>query len=103
NAKDEALALPTEASAKLALRTQQLIAYESGVAETVDPLGGAYAVEAATEALEAEARRLLDRIEARGGALAAIERGEIQREGQDSAYRHQRPVAAREGRIAAGN
>jgi len=92
NGKDEALALPTEASAKLALRTQQVIAHESGVADTVDPLGGSYAVEAATDAVEREAVRLLDRIEAKGGALAAIERGEIQREIQESAYRFQREV-----------
>jgi len=92
NAKDEALALPTEASARLALRTQQVIAHETGVAETVDPLGGAYAVEAATDRLEEEARRILDRIEDRGGALKAIERGEIQREIQESAYRHQRRI-----------
>jgi len=96
NGKDEALALPTEASARLALRTQQVIAFESGVADTVDPLGGAYAVEAATDQLEAEARRLLDGIEARGGALRAIERGEIQREIQESAYRFQRQVEAGE-------
>src|SRR5205085_4394734 len=63
NGKDEALALPTEASARLALRTQQVIAFESGVADTVDPLGGAYAVEAATDALEREASALIDRIE----------------------------------------
>ncbi len=92
NAKDEALALPTEASATLALRTQQVIAHESGVADTVDPLGGSYALEAATDALEREARRILDGIEARGGALAAIERGEIQREVQESAYRFQMEV-----------
>jgi methylmalonyl-CoA mutase N-terminal domain/subunit len=92
NGKDEALALPTEASARLALRTQQVIAHESGVADTVDPLGGSWAVEAATDALEREARAILERIESRGGALAAIERGEIQREIQDSAYRHQRAI-----------
>jgi methylmalonyl-CoA mutase, N-terminal domain len=101
NGKDEALALPTEATAMLALRTQQLIAYESGVADTVDPLGGSYAVEAATEALEREARRLLEGIEARGGALAAIEAGEIQREIQESAYRFQRQVEAGE-RVVVG-
>jgi methylmalonyl-CoA mutase, N-terminal domain len=101
NAKDEALALPTEDSARLALRTQQIIGYESGVADTVDPLGGSYAVEAATEALEAEALRLLDRIEAKGGALRGIERGEIQKEIQDSAYRHQRAVEAGE-RVVVG-
>jgi methylmalonyl-CoA mutase N-terminal domain/subunit len=92
NSKDEALALPTEASAALALRTQQVIACESGVADTVDPLGGAYAVEAATDAVEREALRLLDEIEDRGGALKAIERGDIQRQIQESAYRHQTDV-----------
>jgi methylmalonyl-CoA mutase N-terminal domain/subunit len=92
NARDEALALPTEASARLALRTQQIIAFESGAADTVDPLGGSYAVEAATDALEREARAIIDRVESQGGALKAIERGETQREIQESAYRHQRQV-----------
>ena len=92
NARDEALALPTEASARLALRTQQVIGYETGLADTTDPLGGSYAVEAATDQLEAEALALLERIEQRGGALRAIEQGEIQREIQDSAYRFQREV-----------
>ena len=73
-ASDEALALPTEDSARLALRTQQVIAFESGVADTVDPLGGSYAVEAATDRLEREAGALIDRIESVGGALRAIER-----------------------------
>jgi methylmalonyl-CoA mutase N-terminal domain/subunit len=94
NSKDEALALPTEGSARLALRTQQVIAFETGVADTVDPLGGSYAVEAATDQLEREALALLDRIEARGGALRAIERGDIQRDIQESAYRHQTQVEA---------
>jgi methylmalonyl-CoA mutase N-terminal domain/subunit len=94
NGKDEALALPTEASARLALRTQQIVAYESGVADTVDPLGGSYAVEAATDAIEREARALLDAIEQKGGALRAIERGDIQRAVQESAYRHQQQVEA---------
>jgi methylmalonyl-CoA mutase N-terminal domain/subunit len=101
NGKDEALALPTEASATLALRTQQVIAHESGVADTLDPLGGSYAVEAATEVLEREARRILDGIEARGGALLAIERGEIQKEIQESAYRFQRQVESGE-RVVVG-
>jgi methylmalonyl-CoA mutase N-terminal domain/subunit len=101
NSRDEALALPTEASVRLALRTQQLIAYESGVADTADPLGGSYAVEAATAQVEAAAEALLDRIEERGGALQAIERGEIQREIQESAYRHQRQVEAGE-RVVVG-
>ena len=103
NARDEALALPTEDSARLALRTQQVIAFESGVADTVDPLGGAYAVEAATDLLEAEARRLLEGIESRGGALRAIERGEIQQAIQESAYRHQREVESGERVIVGVN
>jgi methylmalonyl-CoA mutase N-terminal domain/subunit len=94
NSKDEALALPTEGSARLALRTQQVIAFETGVADTVDPLGGSYAVEAATDQLEREAVALLDRIETRGGALRAIERGDIQRDIQESAYRFQAQVEA---------
>jgi methylmalonyl-CoA mutase N-terminal domain/subunit len=103
NARDEALALPTEASARLALRTQQVIAYESGVADTVDPLGGAWALEAATDALEAQAQALVDRIEQRGGARRAIEAGEIQREIQDSAYRFQREVETGERVIVGVN
>jgi methylmalonyl-CoA mutase N-terminal domain/subunit len=103
NAKDEALALPTEESARLALRTQQVIAFESGVADTVDPLGGSYAVEAATDALEGEARALLDQVEAKGGALHAIERGEIQRAVQESAYRFQQEVEAGERVIVGVN
>jgi methylmalonyl-CoA mutase N-terminal domain/subunit len=103
NAKDEALALPSEASARLALRTQQLIAYETGVTDTVDPLGGSYAVEAASSALEAEALRIVDRIEERGGALRAIERGEVQREIQESAYAFQREVESGERVIVGVN
>jgi methylmalonyl-CoA mutase N-terminal domain/subunit len=96
NSKDEALALPTAAAAKLALRTQQVIAHETGVADFVDPLGGSYAVEAATDVIGAEATRILEGIEARGGALRAIERGEIQREIEESAYRFQRAVETKE-------
>jgi methylmalonyl-CoA mutase N-terminal domain/subunit len=96
NGKDEALALPTEASARLALRTQQVIAFESGVADTVDPLGGSWAVEAATDTIEREALALIDRVEAKGGSLLAIEAGELQREIQDSAYRFQRQVESGE-------
>jgi methylmalonyl-CoA mutase N-terminal domain/subunit len=92
NAKDEALALPTEDSARLALRTQQIIAHESGVASTVDPLAGAWAIEAATDAVEAEAVRLLDGIERSGGARRAIEKGEVQQAIQESAYRQQQQV-----------
>jgi methylmalonyl-CoA mutase N-terminal domain/subunit len=103
NSMDEALALPTEASATLALRTQQVIASETGVADMVDPLGGSFAVEAATDDIEAEARRLLDGIEARGGALLAIERGEIQREIEESAYRFQRNLEVKETLIVGVN
>ena len=92
NSKDEALALPTAAAARLALRTQQVIAHESGVADTVDALGGAYAVESATSDLEREALAILERMEERGGALRAIERGEMQLAIQESAYRYQREL-----------
>jgi methylmalonyl-CoA mutase N-terminal domain/subunit len=94
NAMDEALALPTESSVTLALRTQQVIAHESGVADLADPLGGAYAVEAWTDRIEAEARVYLDKIDAMGGALAAIERGFQQREIHEAAYRTQREIEA---------
>jgi len=92
NAMDEALALPTEASARLALRTQQVIAYESGLADTADPLGGAYAVEAWTDRIEEATRTYIEKIEAMGGALAAIERGFQQREIHEAAYRTQRAI-----------
>jgi methylmalonyl-CoA mutase N-terminal domain/subunit len=103
NARDEALGLPTEDSARLALRTQQIVAHESGVVSTADPLGGAYAVEAATDAIEKEAMRLIDQIESRGGALRAIERGDVQREIQDSAFRFQREVESGERVIVGVN
>jgi methylmalonyl-CoA mutase N-terminal domain/subunit len=89
NSRDEALALPTEASARTALRTQQIVALESGVTNTVDPVAGSYAVEAMTDEIEARARALIERIDSVGGTLAAIERGIIQREIQESAYRDQ--------------
>jgi methylmalonyl-CoA mutase N-terminal domain/subunit len=92
NARDEALALPTEESARLALRTQQLIAAETGVPNTVDPCGGAYTIEEMTNRIEADASALLDRIEAAGGTLTAIEQGLIQREIQESAYRAQQQI-----------
>jgi methylmalonyl-CoA mutase, N-terminal domain len=92
NARDEALALPTEASAKLALRTQQVLAHESGVADVVDPLAGSYFVESLTEQTEAAAWRYIEQIDALGGALAAIEQGFIQAEIQESAYRFQQEV-----------
>jgi methylmalonyl-CoA mutase N-terminal domain/subunit len=89
NGRDEALGLPTEQSARLALRTQQIIAHESGVAHTVDPLGGAYHIERLTQEIEQGARALLAQIEAMGGTLAAIETGFIQQQIQDAAYRTQ--------------
>ena len=94
NSRDEALALPTEESARIALRTQQIIAWESGVANTVDPAGGAYEIEAQTDRVEREARALLERVDALGGTLAAIESGFIQREIQDAAYRAQQEIDA---------
>ncbi len=101
NGRDEALALPTEESARLALRTQQVIAAETGVVNTVDPLGGSYAIEELTDAIEREARALLDRIDAAGGTLSAIEQGLIQREIQESAYRAQQDIDSR-ARIVVG-
>ncbi|MCW8141996.1 MAG: methylmalonyl-CoA mutase, partial [Planctomycetota bacterium] len=94
NGMDEALALPTEASAVLALRTQQVIAYEAGVADTVDPLGGSFAVEDLTCRVEAEAAALLEKVDAAGGMIAAIEAGLPQRLIQQAAYDHQRAVDA---------
>jgi len=92
NSRDEALALPTEEAARLALRTQQILAYEAGVTETPDPLAGSYYVESLTNELEAAAWTYLDQIEDLGGTLAAIERGFQQREIQEAAYRVQRAI-----------
>jgi methylmalonyl-CoA mutase N-terminal domain/subunit len=96
NGRDEALALPTEESARIALRTQQIVASESGVANTVDPFAGSYFVESLTNRIEEEARALLARIDAAGGTLGAIEQGLIQREIQESAYRAQLAIDAGE-------
>ena len=92
NARDEALALPTEAAARLALRTQQIIAYESGVTATPDPLAGSYFIERLTDQLEAAATDYLAEIDALGGAVAAIEAGFQQRQIQEAAYRAQRQI-----------
>ncbi|EIW20846.1 MULTISPECIES: acyl-CoA mutase large subunit family protein [Pelosinus] len=92
NSKDEALALPTEASVRVALRTQQIVAYESGLADVVDPLAGSYYVEAMTNQIEAEALKYIQKIDDIGGAVVAIEEGYIQREIQDSAYKWQKEV-----------
>ena len=101
NSLDEALALPTEAAATLALRTQQIIAHESGVANVVDPLGGSYFVEALTRDLERDAWHYFERIDAMGGMVEAIERGYPQREVAESAYRFQQAVESKD-RIIVG-
>ena len=92
NSRDEALALPTEESARLALRTQQIIAYESGVANTADPVGGSEYLESLTDSIERNAREYLDRIANMGGALQAIETGFIQSEIQNAAFEYQKSV-----------
>lgn len=92
NARDEALGLPTEESARLALRTQQILASETGIASTVDPVAGAYAVEQRTSEIETEAKAILNKIDEQGGTLAAIEAGTVQREIHESAYREQQAI-----------
>ncbi len=92
NSRDEALALPTEASVQIALRTQQIVAYESGLADTVDPLGGSYYVEALTDRIEKECWDYIKKIDELGGAVVAIEQGYIQKEIQDSAYNWQMQI-----------
>jgi methylmalonyl-CoA mutase N-terminal domain/subunit len=92
NSRDEALGLPTEEAVRIALRTQQILAHESGVAEVADPLGGSYAVEALTNRVEAEAQAYLDKIDRMGGMLRAIEMGFIQKEIQEAAYQAQRAL-----------
>ena len=88
NAFDEALALPTEHSARIALRTQQILAHEAGGTDTADPFGGAYFIEALTDELEAAARELIERVDELGGAVEAIEQGFVQREIEEAAYKH---------------
>jgi len=92
NSRDEALALPTEASATLALRTQQLIAYETGVADTIDPLAGSYMIESLTDEIEKRALEYIEKIDKLGGAVKAIEGGFQQREIQESAYQYQKAI-----------
>lgn len=92
NSRDEALSLPTEDSVKIALRTQQIIAYESGVTDTIDPLAGSYYMESLTDDIEKEVNIYLDKIDSMGGMLNAIEEGYPQREIQDSSYRYQKAV-----------
>jgi methylmalonyl-CoA mutase N-terminal domain/subunit len=101
NSKDEAYALPTEDSVRLALRTQQLIAYESGVADIIDPFGGAYAIEALTDEIEKKSMEYIKKIEAMGGAIKAIQSGFIQAEIAESAYRYQKEIETKK-RIIVG-
>ncbi|HNS02785.1 MAG TPA: methylmalonyl-CoA mutase family protein [Anaerolineae bacterium] len=96
NSMDEALALPTEKAVQIALRTQQVIAYESGAADTVDPLAGSYFVETLTDEIERRAEEYIQKIDALGGARVAIEQGYMQREIQDAAYRAQMAIEHRE-------
>lgn len=92
NSRDEALSLPTEESVQIALRTQQVIAHESGVGDTVDPLAGSYYIESLTNEIEAKAMEYIQKIDDMGGAPIAIERGFIQREIHDAAYQFQKSV-----------
>ncbi len=103
NSRDEALALPTEDSVRIALRTQQIVAHESGVANTVDPLAGSYFVEDLTDRIEKQAWDYLNRIEEIGGMVRAIEAGFVQKEIQDAAYRYQREVESGERVIVGVN
>ena len=103
NSMDETLALPSEKAVKIALRTQQIIAYETGVANTVDPLAGSYFVEALTTKMEQEAEQYFERIDAFGGVIPAIEAGFFQREIADAAYRYQRELDAKEKIIVGVN
>jgi methylmalonyl-CoA mutase N-terminal domain/subunit len=103
NSKDEALALPSEAAAKLALRTQQIIANETGVADVVDPLGGSYTLERLTDELEARAEAYLKKIDSIGGMVEAIAQGYPQQEIQDAAYRAQRALETRESVVVGLN
>jgi methylmalonyl-CoA mutase N-terminal domain/subunit len=101
NSRDEAYALPTEDSVRIALRTQQIIAYESGVADMIDPLGGSYAVEALTNETERKAMDYIEKIDAMGGAIKAIESGFIQGEIAESAYQYQKGIETKK-RIIVG-
>jgi methylmalonyl-CoA mutase N-terminal domain/subunit len=103
NSRDEALSLPTEEAARLALQTQQVIAWESGAADIADSLGGAYALESLTNTIEEKSQEYLDRIEAMGGMLFAISSGFVQREIQQAAYEHQKAIESGERVIVGVN
>jgi methylmalonyl-CoA mutase N-terminal domain/subunit len=103
NSFDEALALPTERAARIALRTQQLLAHEAGGTDTADPLGGAFFIETLTDELAARARELIERVDELGGAVAAVEQGFVQREIEDAAFRYSQQVEAGERVIVGVN
>jgi methylmalonyl-CoA mutase N-terminal domain/subunit len=103
NSMDEALSLPTENAARIALRTQQVLAHESGVADTVDPLAGSYAVEELTSELERLAVEYIEKIDAMGGMLRAIETGYVQREIQEAAYEYQRAIERQDAVVVGVN
>jgi methylmalonyl-CoA mutase, N-terminal domain len=103
NGYDEALALPTEQAARIALRTQQIVAFESGAPQTVDPLAGSYYLEALTNEIEKRAQQYLDKIEALGGMIAALERGYVQQEIQNAAYEYQQRVDSEEAVVVGVN
>ena len=103
NSFDEALALPTERAARIALRTQQILADEAGGTDTADPLGGSYFIEALTDELEARARELIERVDELGGAVAAIEQGFVQGEIEEAAFRYQQEVESGERVIVGVN
>jgi methylmalonyl-CoA mutase N-terminal domain/subunit len=103
NGYDEALNLPTETAAGIALRTQQIVAFESGIADTADPMGGSYFIESLTDEVEAEALKLIDKIDALGGSVSAIEQGFIQNEIAKSAYQYQQNIESGEKIIVGVN
>jgi methylmalonyl-CoA mutase, N-terminal domain len=103
NAYDEALALPTQRSARIALRTQQILAHEAGGTDTADPFGGSYYIEALTDELEQRATELIEHVEELGGAVEAIERGFVQREIEEAAFRHSNEVESGERVIVGVN
>jgi methylmalonyl-CoA mutase N-terminal domain/subunit len=103
NSRDEALSLPTEDSVRIALRTQQVLAHESGVGDTVDPLGGSYCVEAMTSLLERQAEEYIEKIDRMGGVVSAIDRGFVQKEIQDAAFRYQQEIERKDQIIVGMN
>jgi len=103
NGYDEALSLPTEEAARIALRTQQIAAYESGIADTVDPLGGSYFIESLTDEVEKAAWKLIEKVDAIGGSITAVERGFIQNEIARSAYKYQQEVETNKKNIIGVN